>query len=137
MKVLKFGGTSVATPDRIKGIGELISKRHQQGERLTIVFSAFGGVTDKLIEVATTAANGDDSYIELFEALKERHDLACQELLSSDDPSIKEIESNFAVFKDLLHGVFLVREASPRTMDYILSFGERNSGHPSSFFGCA
>ena len=110
MKVLKFGGTSVATPDRIKGIGQLIKKRSDAGEKLTIVFSAFGGVTDKLIEVAETAASGDKGYLDLFEALEKRHLDACHDLLPSEDPSNKVIRENFKVFKDLLHGVFLVRD---------------------------
>lgn len=129
MKVLKFGGTSVATPDRIKGIGQLIKERSDAGEKLTIVFSAFGGVTDKLIEVAEAAASGDKGYLDLFGALEKRHHDACHDLLPPDDPCTKVIYENFKVFKDLLHGVFLVREASLRTMDYILSFGERNSAN--------
>ena len=129
MKVLKFGGTSVATPARIKDIGGLIKERSDAGEKLTIVFSAFGGVTDKLIEVAKKAASGDQGYLELFAAIEKRHVDACHDLLDSDDLCNKDIAQNFKVFKDLLNGVFLVREASPRTMDYILSFGERNSAN--------
>ena len=51
MKVLKFGGSSVALSERIKSIGSLIKKRTKE-EQLTIVFSAFGGVTDQLISAA-------------------------------------------------------------------------------------
>ena len=127
MKVLKFGGTSVATPERIKDIGQLIKVRAEAGEQLTIVFSAFGGVTDDLIQVANTAASGDRAYLDLFEQIKNRHVAACESLLTPTDACNKDIDDNFKTFKDLLHGVFLVREASLRTMDYILSFGERNS----------
>ena len=127
MKVLKFGGTSVATPERIKDIGQLIKVRSEAGEQLTIVFSAFGGVTDDLIQVANTAASGDRAYLDLFEQIKNRHVAACESLLTPTDACNKDIDDNFKTFKDLLHGVFLVREASLRTMDYILSFGERNS----------
>lgn len=129
MKVLKFGGSSVATPERIRGIGALIKDRHIKRERLTIVFSAFGGVTDQLIDVAKAAAKGQENYQNLFEKLEQRHLSACEELIGEDIPTKEQITSNFNTLKNLLHGVFLVREASPRTMDYILSFGERNSAN--------
>lgn len=126
MKVLKFGGSSVATADRIKQIADIIHPRISSGEKLTIVFSAFGGVTDQLILCAETAAKGREEYIAIFESIKERHLEAITELL--EDNSIAQACSDqLEVLKNLLKGVFLVREASPRTMDYILSFGERNS----------
>ena len=127
MKVLKFGGSSVATPERIRGIGALIAKRYAKEEKLTIVFSAFGGVTDTLIECAKQAAQGKKEYIEVYNSLRKRHQDACNGLLGSDLKTQEELFENFDILKDLLKGVHLVREASPRTMDYILSFGELNS----------
>ncbi len=129
MKVLKFGGSSVATPERIKSIGSLIKERHKKGELLTIVFSAFGGVTDELIKTAHLASKGDESYLSVYDSLRERHTVAIQELLGSDEIASGQVIENFDVLKDLLKGVFLIREASLRTMDYILSFGERNSAY--------
>jgi len=126
MKVLKFGGSSVATPERIKAIGSLISERHANREKLTIVFSAFGGVTDQLIDIATSAAKGTEEYQTLFEELKGRHLDACAELGLTEKSITQDITKNFDTLRDLLHGVFLVREASLRTMDYILSFGAKD-----------
>jgi aspartokinase/homoserine dehydrogenase 1 len=129
MKVLKFGGSSVANAERIKNIISVIKPRIQNGEKLAIVFSAFGGITDMLIEMSELASQGKDKYIALYHQFKDRHSLAARDLLSPE----KYIEisvimdENHETLKDLLKGIFLVREASPRTMDYVLSFGERNA----------
>jgi bifunctional aspartokinase / homoserine dehydrogenase 1 len=129
MKVLKFGGSSVATADRIKNLISIVQPRIDSGEKLTIVFSAFGGITDMLIEMSLLAAQGKDKYIALFHQFKDRHQEAVRQLVASDhytELSI-ELEENHDTLKDLLKGIYLIREVSPRTMDYVLSFGERNA----------
>lgn len=129
MKVLKFGGSSVAKPERIKMIVEILKEYYTKGEKFTVVFSALGGITDSLIEMSSLAAKGDDSYQKKFIEFSERHITTVDELLSENlkKSVLIEMEKNHEVLKNLLHGVFLVREASLRTMDYVLSFGERNS----------
>jgi len=129
MKVLKFGGSSVAKPERIKGIVEILKKYYTQGEKFTVVFSAFGGVTDSLIEMSKLAAKGDETYLEKFQIFTDRHTKAVKELVSEERANeiLPVLLENHEVLKNLLRGVFLIREASGRTMDYVLSFGERNS----------
>ncbi len=131
MKVLKFGGSSVAKPERIKSIIEILKTYQAKGEKFTIVCSAFSGVTDSLIEMSTRAASADDSYLELFEAFSQRHIQAAKELLKTDTEKavLKGLKENHKTLRDILHGIFLVREASLRTMDYVLSFGERTSNY--------
>ncbi|WP_373549480.1 bifunctional aspartate kinase/homoserine dehydrogenase I [Haliscomenobacter sp.] len=128
MKVLKFGGSSVGTPDRIRGIVDILKSYAARGDHFTVVFSAFGGVTDTLINMGSLAAKGDESYYEQFLAFSKRHTDAARELLP--EPYLGEVlaglENNHEVLKNLLYGIFLVREASTRTMDYVISFGERN-----------
>ena len=129
MKVLKFGGSSVAKPERIRQIGNILKQYYAKGERFTVVFSAFGGVTDSLIQMSQLAASGDASYLEHFELFSKRHLEAIHELLQEPylSMALPQLENNHEVLRNLLYGIFLVREASPRTMDYVLSFGERNS----------
>jgi aspartokinase/homoserine dehydrogenase 1 len=128
MKVLKFGGSSVATPDRIRSIVDILKGYAEQPDPFTVVFSAFGGVTDSLIAMGKKAAEGDEQYFDLFEAFSRRHLDAVHELLQPAfmDEVLPELQNNHEVLKNLLYGIFLVREASLRTMDYVLSFGERN-----------
>jgi aspartokinase/homoserine dehydrogenase 1 len=129
MKVLKFGGSSVATPERIQAVADILKLYYARGEQFTVVFSAFGGVTDLLLEMGKLAAKGDENYREKFGIFSKRHFDAAETMFHEEQ--LKEVmpvlEKNHEVLKNLLHGIFLVREASNRTMDYVLSFGERNS----------
>lgn len=129
MKVLKFGGSSVAEADRIVHLSRIIELRHRRGEQLCLVFSALGGVTDQLISISHDASKGKESYRDLLEKLKKRHLDIVHGILAGDAAQSVSlsVSENFNELFNLLTGVFLVREASPRTMDYILSFGERNS----------
>jgi bifunctional aspartokinase / homoserine dehydrogenase 1 len=129
VKVLKFGGSSVGTPERIKGIISILKPRIEAGENLAVVFSAFSGITDSLIEMSENAAAGKNDFENLFTAFKTRHDEAILELVGNAgyDAIKAEMEDAHNTLYNLLKGVYLVREVSPRTMDYVLSFGERNS----------
>ncbi len=129
MKVLKFGGSSVAKPERIRVILDILKGYYTKGEKFTVAFSAFGGVTDSLIEMSMLAAKGDEAYQLKFEDFSKRHLDAARELLEGEylNAVLPELQNNHDVLKNLLYGVFLVREASARSMDYLLSFGERNS----------
>jgi aspartokinase/homoserine dehydrogenase 1 len=130
-KVLKFGGSSVATPERIRDIIEIVRKIHLSQNKPVIVFSAFGGVTDVLIDICNQACKGDSSYQELLKTFYQRHLDACHFLIKKPyiENVINTLEENHETLSDLLKGIFLVREVSPRTMDYVLSFGERNSAY--------
>jgi aspartokinase/homoserine dehydrogenase 1 len=132
MKVLKFGGSSVARPDRIRLIVDILKRYYASGDHFTVVFSAFGGVTDTLIEMSELAAQGDDRYGRLFQEFTERHQGAITELIPEGElreETSRQMQRSHEVLKNLLYGIFLVREASPRTMDYVLSFGERSSAY--------
>jgi bifunctional aspartokinase / homoserine dehydrogenase 1 len=129
MKVLKFGGSSVAKPERILSIVNILKSYYAEGEHFTVIFSAFGGVTDSLIEMSNLAARGDRAYLGILDAFCERHTVTVEKIFNEDFKNIvlPHLERNHEVLRNLLHGVYLVREASLRTMDYVLSFGERNS----------
>lgn len=132
MKVLKFGGSSVGTPERIRGLIDILKNYYGAGDHFTVVFSAFGGVTDSLIEMSRLAAEGDDRYGEIFNKFTQRHQEAITELLApgpARDEAAQKMRQSHDVLKNLLYGIFLVREASPRSMDYVLSFGERSSAY--------
>lgn len=127
MKVLKFGGTSVATAERILGVLEIVKERSE--DQLVVTVSAFGGVTNDLIAMSTAAASGDTTYKEHLSSLETR----CLEVVRGLIPVTKQ-SSVLAQVKVLLnelagvlHGAFLVRELSPKTSDFVVSFGERIS----------
>lgn len=130
MKVLKFGGSSVSTPERIKSVIE-IAKMYVAREQIALVFSAFGGITDLLIQLSELALTGDKSYLHQLEQIEKRHLEAVRALIDIQKQSsvIAEVKITINELQDILHGLFLVKERTPRSMDYIMSFGERLSAH--------
>lgn len=133
MIVAKFGGSSVATAERIRGVHKILTSYQSP---YTVVFSAFGGVTDQLIEISKMAANGDEGYLTILDKLKSRHMETASELWAADTKKkyLPGLLENLKFLDNLLQGVFLVMEASTRSMDYVLSFGERNSAYIISAF---
>ena len=129
MKVMKFGGSSVGHPDRIREIISILAAQRERGEQIAVVVSAFGGSTDQLIAMARYAAAGDESWRTTYQAFRERHDDAIRELTSGERRKrlLADIRENHHALSSLLEGISMVREASLRSMDYVLSFGERNS----------
>ena len=80
MNILKFGGSSVSSPERIKLVAQIVQEKLNKGQTL-VVFSAFGGVTDDLLRMAELATLGGSSYKDLLERLEARHLEAVRELL--------------------------------------------------------
>ncbi|MEP7075152.1 MAG: bifunctional aspartate kinase/homoserine dehydrogenase I [Acidobacteriota bacterium] len=125
MKVLKFGGSSVANAGNIEKVVEIIRKTAGSGP-CCVVLSAMQTTTDTLIEAGRIAAAGDDGFIEKLSAIEERHETAIEQLFA-DYPhaDISEFfESTIKELENICEGVRLVRELSDKTLDRILSFGE-------------
>ncbi len=129
MKVLKFGGTSVGTVDSMNSVLEIIEKNANHGEQMVVVFSAMGGVTNRLIEIGNMASAGDTDYADHLHSLEERHFNAIRSLIGVKQQSslLAKIKVIFNEIEDLLRGISLIRDISPRTLDLLLSFGERLS----------
>lgn len=126
MKVLKFGGSSIGSAEIIQQAKSIIES---QKESCIVVVSAFKGVTDQLIQLANLAMQHDSAYQNELIALKGRHTTIVSEVV--DKPSQGKVAENvdqlFAELEDVLKGIYLLRELSPKTLDYVLSFGERLS----------
>jgi aspartate kinase len=130
MIVMKFGGTSLGDAERIRTAATLVQERI--AEKPFVVVSAVGSsmgadgqkrkkVTDLLIAAGERAMAGDP--LSGFSELQARH----YEVIDDLGISREIIESDLSELNDLLRGVFLIKELTPRTMDYIMSFGERMS----------
>ncbi len=131
MKVFKFGGSSVGTPERIQEIASWFHQAVEKEHCRAVVFSAFQGVTDQLISMAERAGKGDDTYTNDLGRLEERHIDAVRKLLSTTEQSqaIASVKFMLNDLEDILQGVFLVKELTPRSLDFITSFGERLSNY--------
>jgi len=125
MRVLKFGGSSVATPEAVARVVAIVAESRSRGP-VAVVVSAFGGVTDSLLAAARRAAEGDPEWREVHGELERRHLEAARELVAEADLArvTDRVEALVRDLRDLLHGVSLVRESSPRVTDRILSTGE-------------
>ncbi|WP_235298441.1 bifunctional aspartate kinase/homoserine dehydrogenase I [Portibacter marinus] len=128
MKVLKFGGSSVRSAERIKKVIEILKS---QEDPFTVVFSALGGITDLLIQMSEVAASGSEDYLSYFDEFKFRHNECAKLLLENDnlEKTLNGLASRYHELKNILDGIHLLMEATPRTMDYVLSFGERCSAY--------
>ncbi len=128
MILLKFGGSSVATPKRIQSVFHICKNAVDNGCR-GVVFSAFGGVTDDLIQAAKEASSGSESYLKLLGDIQNRHIEAVRELISVPNQSntIGQVKIMLNDLEDVLQGIQLIKELTPRTLDFIMSFGERLS----------
>jgi aspartokinase/homoserine dehydrogenase 1 len=128
VKVLKFGGSSLASPERVRGVVDIVAAALASGP-VAVVVSALGGVTNQLIAASEAAARRDSGFKEAWRELAERHRLNVRELAGPDDQEslVAEVDRCCADLEDLLHGVFLLRECSSRSRDSILSYGERLS----------
>ncbi|HEU5290291.1 MAG TPA: bifunctional aspartate kinase/homoserine dehydrogenase I [Cyclobacteriaceae bacterium] len=129
MKILKFGGSSVATPERIRSVIEIVKPYLK--EEIALVFSAFGGITDQLIQLSKLAVEGNQEYKKVLEQVEKRHLDAVRELIgvSSQSRILAQVKIQINELEDVLHGTYLVKERTPRTIDYIMSFGERLSAY--------
>lgn len=131
MKVLKFGGSSVGSAEKIENVVSLVAAEHLAGEKIAVVVSAIGGVTDRLIALGREASQGDPSYHANFISLHRMHIEVAKALF--DTPKLAallvHLEKEFTLLENLLMGIFLIKELSPRTQDLLMSFGERFSAY--------
>jgi aspartokinase/homoserine dehydrogenase 1 len=130
MKVLKFGGTSVANAANISKVISIL-KADSENNKLIVIVSALGGTTDTLLEAGTLAQAGDESYIKSFSTIENRHIEAVRELIPINKQSgvLGGLKKMLNELETTLEGVFLLQEFSERTHDKIVSFGERLSSY--------
>ena len=126
MKVLKFGGSSVGSPDSLKQVRSIVES--QEGP-VVVVVSALGGVTDQLISMSRKAEEGDMSYLETLDNIRHRHYQMALEMAtpSSKRCVLTKIDSLLEELSNLLQGVSLLHILTERTECEIVSFGERLS----------
>jgi aspartokinase/homoserine dehydrogenase 1 len=125
-RVMKFGGASLADAPRIRHAVGIVQRAAREA-RPVVVVSALHDVTDQLLELARRATDRDDAWREASSAMRARHLGLVPELAlpAERQPLQETLERLFADLEDLLHGVSLLRECSPRTRDAVLSVGER------------
>ena len=121
MIVMKFGGSSVADAQRIRHVAEIV--KTQAGRNPVLVLSAMGDTTDHLLEAGNEAFKNGVVTVDKIE----KHHLDTIKKLKLPNNVKKEILPLLEELKRLLSGISLIREMTPRTKDFLVTFGERLS----------
>src|SRR4051812_11479648 len=123
MKVLKFGGSSVANATNIQKVVNIVKRG---SEPQIVVVSALGGVTDMLIKAGTLAEKGEETYKDVLHELEIKHLDVARELLpvTTQSGCLSMVKQHFNELEDICEGVCRLQELSLRTKDRIISFGE-------------
>jgi len=128
--VMKFGGTSMGSAERIQ-VAAAICRQQQRQRPVLAVVSAMSGVTDLLLGTLRPAEAGDEAGIESsVESLSARHEKTCHELLR--DPAqcaraMTGIHELIADFRRIAHGMLMLGERPARSIDEAIAIGERLS----------
>lgn len=127
MKVLKFGGTSVGSVESILSVKRIVEK---QTEPVVVVVSALGGITDQLLNTAQLAVLGNAAYREQYEEMVDRHHKMIDAVISDVDVQLEllpVVDGLLDELKSIYQGVYLIRDLSEKTLNTIVSYGERLS----------
>jgi aspartokinase/homoserine dehydrogenase 1 len=128
LHILKFGGSSVAYPERIQNSVEIVRRRMKKVD-VAVVVSALGGVTDELIAIMDKACAQDEGWQARFDNLILRHHQTVDKL-TTEDANVQlrgEIDALLADLHQKYTSIQLAGSISAKTRDYVLSFGERLS----------
>ncbi len=128
---MKFGGTSVGSVKSILSLRNIV-EREARRQPVVVVVSALGGITDKLLQTAQLALNGDERYKSEMKAIADRHHQMIDTIIN--DPKTREdlfntVDSLLEQLESIYKGVFLIRDLSEKTQNAIVSYGERLSSH--------
>ncbi|MDE5969833.1 MAG: bifunctional aspartate kinase/homoserine dehydrogenase I [Muribaculaceae bacterium] len=126
MKVLKFGGTSVGTVASLKNVKQIVESGSKPA---IIVVSALGGVTDMLIATSKLAADGNQEYQTSFDNIVKRHYDIIENLVPEDVRADlkRQVDVLFDELSNIYRGISLIKDLSERTLNIVVSYGERLS----------
>jgi len=123
MKVLKFGGTSVANAENIEKVIGIIKEKLGE-EALIVIVSALGGTTDALLDCGKLAAAGNELYKEKLQEIEQRHITTVKDLIPVQHQSalLSQVKKMCNEIEDLCNGIFLLNELSPASLASIMIF---------------
>ena len=126
MKVLKFGGSSVGSVEGLRNIKQIVES---QDEQVMVVVSALGDTTDDLISISRRAEQGDSGYVEELDKVVEYHHEIITSMGLHDEHLENKIDSLFDELRSICQGVCLIKDLSVKTLNAIMSYGERLSSN--------
>lgn len=133
MKVLKFGGTSVANAENITLVKHIVARTNSD---CIVVVSAMGGITDLLLQAAHLASLQDNAYKHILQEIEARHLETIKELIpiGSQSKVLSKVKSELNTLETLLEGAYSIGEITAKLSDKIVSYGELLSSYIISEF---
>jgi aspartate kinase len=128
--VVKFGGTSLATVKDIKTVAKTVDKISKKNKTV-VVCSAVDGITDELIEISSLIEKGNKKDANrMLAKISQKHKQFATHLVTNTKilkSLSNKLNSDLSELEELVHGLILLGEVTPRSYDYLISFGERLS----------
>ena len=128
--VIKYSGTSISTSKDIRAVAKYLNQLSKR-DQIVVVCSAVSGTTDDLIEISESIKKEDKSKAEqLASKIINRHKQLAKQTIKKSDLQKKitvKLDQDFSELLALIDGMVLLGEVTPRSMDYLISFGERLS----------
>lgn len=126
---MKFGGTSVGSVNSILNLKSIVESA-VANEKIIVVVSALGGITDKLIKTANMAVNGDNDFNREFQEIVSRHHDLINAIISDNDKRsalLQEVDVLLNELNNIYQGLALINNLVPKSEATIVSYGERIS----------
>ena len=134
--VMKLGGTAVDSPDKVRHVAQLL-KSYKKGNEIVCVVSAVRGMTDGLLSIADSVKRGDKTSIDEFVKKSTNTHIKIAEGAILDkklkSEALATVKKIIGELEDVLDGIVLLGEVTVKSLDYLMSFGERLSTPIVSF----
>lgn len=127
MKILKFGGSSVADADRISAVCAIVERAVADGDRVVVVVSALGGTTDTLVRLADGAADPTSATQETIDEIRDRHLEVADAVAPGSRTTRDLVREVIADLRRLVTGIEYIGDCPSAVRDRVLSCGERLS----------
>lgn len=130
--VMKFGGTSVGSAERIRQAARIVQQHAQAGEQVVVVVSALSKVTDLILSILNSARLGNEKVMEEgLGQLAERHEQVVSELFEGGSRTTvaADVQSSMSRLREFSSALRLLGSATPQVMDMVLPLGEKMSAH--------
>ena len=128
--MIKYGGTSISSSKDVQSVAKYLGSMAKQN-KIVVVCSAISGTTDDLIEISDSISKENkDKAKQLTANIINRHKQLARQTIKKPDVRKKLLQSldvDFTELTALIEGVILLGEVTPRSKDYLFSFGERLS----------
>ncbi len=123
MKVIKFGGTSVGSPERINDVKKIIESQEQT---VVVVVSAFGDTTDRLLNLCHLASVKDHDFFKIYNEIEGMHVDFISSLFKAPKAGevLNKVNSLLKELSNIVNGIYLLGDITPKIQDKVASFGE-------------